>query len=119
MHREKFYMVETKLSKKLLEDHLIDNFLNHNYPTHKGYLLCADEDDRKKDLLTCNICFEDDGFILISDYHAIIEDAIKYHIKLNQHASMNQVEFGYNNDDFIRRKVSARLRFSFTLTQYK
>lgn len=108
------YMTAVKVSSQMVSGGGVDNFINRHYPNAKGYLLVDDEDLGFKNMLQCNVCFHDEGFIVVTDYQAVIEDAIKYFIKLNHHAFFKNVEFGWMNDDFARNRISAKLIFNFS-----
>jgi predicted transcriptional regulator len=89
--------------------------LNHSlFKGYKGYLFSQDEEDRVNDQYTVNVFFENEGEIVVTEYNsALLTDACRHFIKLNSHANCKDVNPGYNSDDPVNNRISAKLTFSF------
>jgi hypothetical protein len=81
---------------------------------YKGYLFGQDEEDRLNDQYTVNVFFEKEGDIIVTEYNlALLEDACRYFIKLNSHATCKYVDLDFDAPGRLNNTLSAKLTFSF------
>lgn len=106
--------ITTYLSEHFADDIHIANILkSKEYEGYTGYLLVQNEEERAKSLLQLNIFFVDNDFIAVTDYKHMIELNVNFHVRLNHHAVAENIILGWNNEDFVNGKITAKICFKF------
>jgi hypothetical protein len=91
-------------------------FLKGEYPECGMFLINEERDDRKRNLFTVYLFKGNVGFI-INNVPDNLEDVlrqIKLSIKLNSPHRLVEYQSGWNNDDFIRNRITLKLIFKKT-----
>src|SRR4051812_37760611 len=110
-------ILKFKTTEKNLNSTKVTRVANLNprlFEGYKGYLFSQDEEDRVNDQYTISVFFDNEGDITVTEYNpAMLKDACRYFMKLNSHANCKYVDPGFSSDDFVDKRISAKLTFSF------
>jgi hypothetical protein len=114
MSEQQFDKQQIKIPQSEVKTFDVAKHITSLHDGWQGYLFSQSEDDMAKELITVNFYYGPRAAIIVTEKTKVmLEAAINHFIALNKHADSLRTELGYNGDDVVHNRISARIFFSF------